>query len=99
MTSEYLNPGEIVAKGLDIYERRYRAKLEQQHDGAFAAIDIISEAVYLADLPENALSKARTGSPEGVFYLLRVGARGAFKRTRAMAALSSARASPSLELG
>ena len=82
MTSQYLSAREITTKGLDIYERRYRAKFEQQHDGAFAAIDINSEAIYLAELPEDALSKARTGSPEGVFFLLRVGALAAFKRTR-----------------
>ena len=48
----------------------------------FAAIDIESEAVYLADLPENALAKARAAAPDGLFYLLRVGSSGAFKSSR-----------------
>jgi hypothetical protein len=82
MSSQHLDPREITAKGLAIYERKYRAEFERQHNGAFAAIDIISEAVYLADLPENALSKWRAASPEGVFFLLRIGAPGAFKSTR-----------------
>jgi hypothetical protein len=80
MSTQHLSAREIVAKGLDIYERKYRAEFEHQHNGAFAAIDINSEVVYLADLPENALSKARAASPEGLFFLLRVGSPGAFRR-------------------
>jgi hypothetical protein len=80
MSTQHLSAREIVAKGIEIYERKYRALFEHQHNGAFAVIDISSEAAYLADLPENALSKARAASPEGLFFLLRVGAPGAFKR-------------------
>jgi hypothetical protein len=76
------NPREIAAKGSDIYNRKYRAEFERLHRGAFAAIDINSEVVYLGNLPEDALSKARAGSPEGVFYLVRVGSSGAFKSSR-----------------
>jgi hypothetical protein len=89
MSSQNVDPRKIAAKGLEIYERRYRAELEQQHKGAFAAIDINSEAVYLADLPENALSEARAGSPEGVFYLMRVGWPAAFKSSRTTYAAAS----------
>jgi hypothetical protein len=80
MSSQHIDARKIVAKGLEIYDRKYRAKFEEQHDGTFAAIDIDSEAVYLADLPENALSKARAASPKGLFFLLRIGSPGAFKR-------------------
>jgi hypothetical protein len=82
MSSQYVDARKIVAKGLDIYERKYRVELERQHNGAFAAIDINNEAVYLADLPENALSEARARSPDGVFYLMRVGWPAAFKSSR-----------------
>ena len=82
MSFQYPNPHEIVAKGSDIYDRRYRTEFERLHRGEFAAIDINSEAAYLADLPEKALSKARAAAPEGLFYLVRVGSSGAFKSSR-----------------
>jgi hypothetical protein len=80
MTPQYPDARKIAAKGSDIYERKYRTEFERHHNGAFVAIDINSEAAYLADLPEDALSKARTASPEGLFFLLRVGSAAAFKR-------------------
>lgn len=82
MSFQYPNPHEIAAKGSDIYNRRYRAEFERLHKGEFAAIDIDQETAYLADLPENALAKARAARPEGVFFLLRVGSAGAFKSSR-----------------
>jgi hypothetical protein len=82
MTFQYPNPHEIAAKGSDIYNRRYRAEFERVHNGEFAAIDIENETVYLGDLPENALAKARAASPDGLFYLVRVGSPGAFKSSR-----------------
>jgi hypothetical protein len=82
MSFQHPNPHEIAAKGSDIYDRRYRAEFEQLHRGEFAAIDINTEAAYLAELPEEALSKARAAAPEGLFYLMRVGSAGAFKSSR-----------------
>jgi|GraSoiStandDraft_30_1057271.scaffolds.fasta_scaffold711804_2 hypothetical protein len=82
MSLQYRRPHEITAKGSDIYDRRYRAEFERLHNGEFAAIDIESEAAYLADLPENALAKARAAAPDGLFYLVRVGSSGAFKSSR-----------------
>jgi hypothetical protein len=82
MSFEYPNPHEIAAKGSDIYDRKYRTEFERLHHGQFAAIDIDSEAAYVGELPEKALSKARTASPEGLFYLVRVGSSGAFKSSR-----------------
>jgi hypothetical protein len=82
MSFQYRRPHEITAKGSDIYDRRYRTEFERLHNGEFAAIDIESEAAYLADLPENALAKARAAAPDGLFYLLRVGSSGAFKSSR-----------------
>jgi hypothetical protein len=89
MPLEKLHAREIVAKGLGIYDARYRAEFEQRHHGKFAAVDINSEVVYLADLPESALSKARACSPEGVFYLLRVGWPAAFKSSGLVRATGS----------
>jgi hypothetical protein len=82
MTFQHPNAREIAAKGSDIYDRRYRSEFERLHDGEFVAIDIDSEAAYVAGLPETALSKARAAAPDGLFYLIRVGAPGAFKSSR-----------------
>jgi hypothetical protein len=82
MSFQYSSASEITAKGSDIYDRRYRTEFERLHNGEFAAIDIESEAAYLADLPENALAKARAAAPDGLFYLVRVGSSGAFKSSR-----------------
>jgi hypothetical protein len=82
MSFQYRSASEITAKGSDIYDRRYRVEFERLHDGEFAAIDIESEAAYLADLPENALARARAAAPDGLFYLVRVGSPGAFKSSR-----------------
>ncbi len=82
MSNTNLNAHEIAAKGSAIYERKYRAEFEQAYRDQFAAIDIGSERAYLADFPEDALSKAKTAAPDGVFYLLRIGSSGAFKMSR-----------------
>jgi alpha-galactosidase len=91
MSFQYPNPHEIVAKGSDIYERRYRTEFERLHRGEFAAIDINSEAAYLADLPEKALSKARAAAQEGLFYLVRVGSSRTFKSSRMARGVAHAR--------
>jgi hypothetical protein len=82
MADTNLTAHDIAAKGAAIYDRKYRAQFEQAHRDQFAAIDIASEQVYLADFPEDALSKAKTAAPNGVFYLLRIGSSGAFKMSR-----------------
>jgi hypothetical protein len=69
-----------------IYDRKYRAQFERHHNGQFAAIDINNELAYLAELPEQASSKARAASADGIFYLVRVGSPGAFKTSRFNAA-------------
>jgi hypothetical protein len=91
MSIQHPNPREIAAKGSDIYDRKYRTEFERLHHGQFAAVDISSEAAYVDDLPEKALSKARTASPEGIFYLVRVGSSGAFKSSRLTHAADSRR--------
>jgi hypothetical protein len=84
-----LNAHEIVIKGTAIYERKYRAEFEQEHRDQFAVIDVRSEHAYIADFPEEALSKAKTAAPNGVFYLLRIGSSGAFKMRHARISLHS----------
>jgi hypothetical protein len=53
------DPREIVKRGTDIYEKKYRSEYEQKWTGRFAAIDINSEKSYVGDYPEEALSIAK----------------------------------------
>jgi len=76
------NSQDIAGRGSAIYERLYRATFEPKWSGRYAAIDINSELAYVEDYPEEALRKAQAASPEGMFYLVRIGSRGAFKISR-----------------
>jgi len=75
-------PGDISAKGYEIYDKKYRTDFEHQHYGKFVAIDLKSQQAFLADFPEKAMSEAKNACPDGIFYLLRVGSSGAFKISR-----------------
>jgi hypothetical protein len=77
-----VNPHGITEKGSKIYDVRYRSDFERRHFGKFAAIDIETETAYVGDFPETALKQAKSANPRGVFYLVRVGSRGAFKVSR-----------------
>ena len=79
------NAREIAERGTKIYERKYRADYEKKWRGRFAAIDIDSENAYVADFPEQALKAAKTTAPHGIFFLVRIGSRGAFKTSRLIA--------------
>jgi hypothetical protein len=73
---------EISDKGAEIYERLYRGEYESKWAGRFAAIDVDSEGAFVADFPEQALAAARSANPGHLFYLLRIGSRGAFRISR-----------------
>ena len=82
MSSGHLSDREIVLKGRRIYDSRYRPGFERDFPGQFAAIDIITEDAFVNEFPEEALTKARTASPSGTFFLVRIGSEGAFKVSR-----------------
>jgi hypothetical protein len=73
---------EIARRGTEIYERLYRRDYESKWRGRFVAIDIASEKAFVADYSEEAMAKARKSSPRGLFYLIRIGSRSAFKSSR-----------------
>ena len=82
MSYEPPNSKDIAGRGLAIYKRRYRSEFEPKWLGRFAAIDVDSEQAFVEDFPEVALAKARAALPNGVFYLARIGSRGAFRISR-----------------
>jgi hypothetical protein len=83
MTSLTANSSqEIADRGSEIYDRRYRIEFEPKWTGRFAAIDVNSEQAFVADFPEEALAAARAAQPGHLFYLVRIGSRGAFRISR-----------------
>lgn len=72
----------IAQTGEKIYAEKYKDKLEGERPGHFAAIDVLSGEVYVAEFPELAIEKARAAAPNGVFHLIRIGSPGAFKSSR-----------------
>ncbi len=73
------NPQAIAETGERIYQDKYRGELEKSHAGRFVPIDVLTEQAYVADLPEEALERARSASPTGLFHLIRIGSPGAFR--------------------
>jgi hypothetical protein len=84
MNIKPLTSKEIAERGAEIYERLYRAEFEPKWTGRYAAIDVSSGRAFVEDFPEQALSKARAALPKQLFYLVRIGSRGAFKIGRRM---------------
>jgi hypothetical protein len=77
--SNLANPAEIAQVGHSVYEQQYKRKLEQEHAGEFAAINVNSGAVYVDPSPEDALEAGQAEAPDDDFYLIRIGAPGAFR--------------------
>jgi hypothetical protein len=82
MTYQQATSKEIAARGSEIYERKFRAEFEPKWSGRYAAIDIDTEQAFVEDFPEEALARARSSLPDRLFYLVRIGSRGAFKISR-----------------
>ncbi len=70
---------EIARRGRELYERDIRLKVEPQHEGRFLIVDVESGAYSLADDELEAFDQAEAKSPNGLFYLMRVGRRAAHR--------------------
>jgi hypothetical protein len=73
------SPEKIAGAGERIYEERYKRQLDPDHHGHFIAVDVTSGVGYVAEYPEQALQDGRAAAPNGIFHLVRIGARGAFR--------------------
>ncbi|MGH8016559.1 MAG: hypothetical protein ACREBV_10230, partial [Candidatus Zixiibacteriota bacterium] len=72
-TGKSMDFKQLVQKGQDIYDRRYKKDLEEKHHGEFVAIDVTTEDHYLGSTPDEAAQKAREANPGGFFHLIRIG--------------------------
>ena len=74
-----INPKTNSQRGLEIYREKYQADFEANHASKFAAIDVHTGAASLGDTADEALDKASAANPHGMFHLVRVGFRAAFR--------------------
>jgi hypothetical protein len=74
----YQNPREVAETAERIYGERYQSDFEKTHHGEFVAIDVNTGEAYLGQTGYEALEKANSAAPQGVFYLLRVGFAAAY---------------------
>ena len=77
-------PTKIAEAADRIYRENFKEAFEKEHKGKYAVIDVRTAAAYLGDSSDGALENARKESPHGVFHLIRVGSRSAFKATRSV---------------
>jgi uncharacterized membrane-anchored protein len=74
-----MKPKETAQKGQRIYDEKLKDKLESVALDKYVAIDIKTEDYFVGETPEEALESAKTKNPKGIFYLVRVGHKGAFR--------------------
>jgi hypothetical protein len=67
---------EIIPRGREIYERAVRPELGPEHEGKFVVIDVESGDYEVSD-DEEAFERAEVKNREAVFFVLRVGPKGA----------------------
>ena len=72
------SPSDVAREGERIYAQKYQAACERDRPGQFVAIDTKSGAMFAAEHAEEALKKATSTKPTGLFHLIRVGSASAF---------------------
>jgi len=72
-TLPQINPEEIVKKGEEIYQRKFKTKYEPSFNGQFLVIEIESEEGFLGNTSVEALEKAREKYPQRLFYIKKIG--------------------------
>ena len=73
------NPKAVAERGEQIYKEKYKNTYESEYPSKFVAIDVMTEKPYIANSPMEALEAARKDAPQGLFHLIKVGSRGAFR--------------------
>jgi len=71
-------PETVVDLGERIYREQLKDLLEPKQTGRFVAIEVNSGKYFIADSPSDAMAKASSDMPQGLFHLMRIGATAAF---------------------
>ena len=70
---------EIVQHAQEVYERQIRAHVEDTHRGEFLALDVQTGDYEVGSDELRTMDRLKARHPEGLCYLLRVGAPTAVK--------------------
>lgn len=68
---------EFSVRARQVYDRRWRRRLEAQAQGQFVAIEPDSGDCYLGRTPLEAIDKGKEMHPGKVFHVMKVGAKAA----------------------
>ena len=69
-------PREIAEKGNAIYKANYKRAYEKRYSGQYVAIDVETNAAFVASSAAAAISNAQVTGKEGaLFHLIRIGYR------------------------
>jgi hypothetical protein len=79
MASAHLSTKVIARLGREIYDREIRKKVEKKHHGKFLVIEVDSHDYEIDEDAVAANERLRQRHPDSLFYMLRIGHRGAFK--------------------
>lgn len=74
-----MKPEQVAELGEKIYKEKYQQTLEAAYTGQFVAVDVKNELCSVDESPTGALQKAREKSPTGLFHLIKIGSKGAFR--------------------
>ena len=70
--SQSFSPEEIVHLGSDIYFKK-KEKLEKEHLGEFAVIEVKNKKMFIDKDKLAAIQKARKKYPDTLFYIVNIG--------------------------
>lgn len=65
---------QVAAEGEELYASRYQNECERNFPGHFAAVDINSGGLHVAEFAEVAIQKAIDANPDCVVHLVQIGA-------------------------
>ena len=75
---ERSSPERIAIRASEIYED-LGAEIKRDNTGKFMVVDVKTKHYFISEFSDEAFRLAREGSPHGIFHLIRIGARSAFK--------------------
>ncbi len=78
-TADSQAPDAVVQAGERIYQARYRSLYESRFPGKLLLIDVENGRVYRGESVAEVLRLAESQSPQGAFYLRRVGSESLYR--------------------
>jgi hypothetical protein len=70
---------DVARRGRQLYERRIRAKVEDEHAGKFLVVDVTTGEYEVAEDDLQASDRALARNPDAVLYGLRIGEPAAYR--------------------